>query len=100
MMTWSFWYRRNRKIHDDVLLPPQQVIAFALSMRTNSTPGYVKQVVASSNVHFNMWNHPPHNALKLNIDGALFFDLNKAGLGAILRNHEGDVIMAVLLELN
>ncbi|XP_035551721.1 uncharacterized protein LOC118349890 [Juglans regia] len=40
------------------------------------------------------WSTPPEDSLKLNIDGALFFDLNKAGMGAVLRNHMGEILMA------
>ncbi|KAF5454652.1 hypothetical protein F2P56_024300, partial [Juglans regia] len=38
---------------------------------------------------------PPEDSFKLNIDGALFFDLNKASMDDVLRNHMGEVLMAV-----
>ncbi|XP_042983206.1 uncharacterized protein LOC122312616 [Carya illinoinensis] len=40
------------------------------------------------------WQPPPEGVLKLNIDGALFSDQCKAGVGAVLRDNEGDVIFA------
>lgn len=37
--------------------------------------------------------------LKLNVDGAIFFDHNMAGIEAILRNNKGETIMgAIMLE--
>lgn len=35
------------------------------------------------------------NVYKLNIDGALFFDINDAGIGAILRDSNGNTVMEV-----
>lgn len=39
------------------------------------------------------WLPPPQNALKLNVDGAVFHDQKFAGVGIILRSR-GQVIMA------
>lgn len=45
------------------------------------------------------WRPPPEGFLKLNVDGAMFFNLQKIGIGAILRNSNGDAIMvASILE--
>lgn len=46
----------------------------------------------------NCWKLPNQNYLKLNTDGALFVDLQDASTGAILRNSEGEVIMAASLK--
>lgn len=43
----------------------------------------------------------PSTFIKLNVDGALFFDLQKAGVGVIARNSHGSTILtASLLEAN
>ncbi|KAF5481541.1 hypothetical protein F2P56_002182 [Juglans regia] len=41
------------------------------------------------------WSRPPANRFKLNCDGALFFDQNKTGIGAILRDSHGFLFMAL-----
>ncbi|XP_040998143.1 uncharacterized protein LOC121244182 [Juglans microcarpa x Juglans regia] len=40
------------------------------------------------------WNPPPIGFLKLNVDEAMFGDQNSAGVGVILRDHNGDVVVA------
>lgn len=40
------------------------------------------------------WEGPPIDFLKLNVDGAVYFDLQKAGVGTIVRDHEGKAIVA------
>ncbi|XP_062028900.1 uncharacterized protein LOC133744887 [Rosa rugosa] len=41
------------------------------------------------------WTRPPFPFLKLNVDGALNFELGLRGLGAVLRNENGDLMLAV-----
>ncbi|KAF5478189.1 hypothetical protein F2P56_004771 [Juglans regia] len=40
------------------------------------------------------WKPPAVGSLKLNVDGAMFFDRHKAGIGAVLRDDKGDVVLA------
>ena len=41
------------------------------------------------------WIPPPENSLKINFDGALFKDINKAGLGVIIRDNQGQVLASL-----
>ena len=43
------------------------------------------------------WLPPLPQQFKANCDGALFQDINRAGLGVVIRNHEG-LVMAALAE--
>lgn len=38
------------------------------------------------------WNPPPFNQLKLNVDAAVDVKKMKLGVGAVIRNHKGEVI--------
>lgn len=38
------------------------------------------------------WQHHPHNYLKLNMDGAIFFDYQKVGISFILRDEQGETL--------
>lgn len=43
------------------------------------------------------WNRPPEGFIKLNINGTVFFDQNKVGVGLILRNEKGKTLLAASL---
>ncbi|KAL8116144.1 hypothetical protein AgCh_022590 [Apium graveolens] len=40
------------------------------------------------------WAKPQHNAVKITVDAAIFEDQGASGLGAIVRNHDGHLILA------
>lgn len=47
------------------------------------------------------WKALPIECFKLNVDGVIFLELQKAGVGAIVRDHAGKVILAAsILEEN
>ncbi|XP_042965942.1 uncharacterized protein LOC122299620 [Carya illinoinensis] len=93
LIAWSFWYRRNRKIHDLVVLPIKQVVDHALSVQSSFVS--CSQQKNPDHIKLNgLWSPPPEGFLKLNVDGALFFDQKKAGIGAVLRDGRGEVILA------
>lgn len=41
------------------------------------------------------WTTPNRNGYKTNFDGAMFHDSREAGLGVVIRNHEGEVMAAL-----
>ncbi|XXG86241.1 hypothetical protein AAC387_Pa11g1173 [Persea americana] len=41
------------------------------------------------------WHPPPTGVVKLNVDGVIFENVQKAGVGAVLRDEKGNVIMAL-----
>ncbi|XP_042974874.1 uncharacterized protein LOC122306493 [Carya illinoinensis] len=69
-LTWGLWYRRNKKEFEQQILSVKHVTKHASCLMKN-----FKEV-------------------KLNVDGVLFGDLNKAGLGLLLRDAARNVIMA------
>ncbi|XP_040999440.1 uncharacterized protein LOC121245502 [Juglans microcarpa x Juglans regia] len=46
------------------------------------------------------WNFPPTKFLKLNVDGVVFSDLRKPGIGMVLRDSHGNVVMAATVSGN
>ena len=47
--------------------------------------------------HLTHWLPPLPQQFKANCDGALFHDINRVGLGVVIRNHE-DMVVAALAE--
>ena len=41
------------------------------------------------------WTAPDINGYKTNFDGAMFHDSGEAGLGVVIRNHEGEVMASL-----
>ncbi|XP_022848821.1 AP-4 complex subunit mu-like [Olea europaea var. sylvestris] len=93
LITWGFWIRRNKMVHDQLNLPPQQVIATTLAKTLTAEIGLSLNYFPGLLLHNYRWSAPPKKALKLNIDGALYFDSNKSRIGIILRDQEGETIL-------
>ncbi|KAF5459731.1 hypothetical protein F2P56_019653 [Juglans regia] len=91
-LAWGFWFSRNKYIHEQLLLPPHQVATHAISL-LKSYRGAHKQSRQQMRDVFK-WKPPDPDMLKLNVDGAVFVEMGKDGMGAILRNSSGSVLMA------
>ncbi|XP_042964737.1 uncharacterized protein LOC122298961 [Carya illinoinensis] len=90
---WDFWFRRNKLEFDHKILSPSHVISHSLGL-LHSYKTVVVKTRMQARTHFS-WKAPPAGVLKLNIDGAIFSDAHKAGIGAILGDSIGQVLMAV-----
>lgn len=84
MLAWSFWFRRNKWIHDKKLIHSNESINRALSL---SKSYKAKLPLTASQVRKTCtWTPPPPSFLKLNVECTLFFNNNKSRLGMILRD--------------
>ncbi|KAF5468190.1 hypothetical protein F2P56_012365 [Juglans regia] len=82
---------RNKLIYEKVKENPIAVIHHALSLQIPTS--FLRN---SPNLRSAVcWNVPPTGFVKLNVDGALFYDYQKASVGAVVRDDHGQVIMAV-----
>ena len=94
---WTIWSRRNQIRVQQNVYPIAQVVPNARQMlsvfhRANR----VQQAPASvSSTNRVTWIPPPANSLKINFDGALFKDINKVGLGVIIRDNHGQVLASL-----
>ncbi|XP_042974894.1 uncharacterized protein LOC122306534 [Carya illinoinensis] len=93
-MAWGLWYKRNKFIYDNSSLQFSSVLSTALSMQSE-----FKQVQILNKGNRELpkvlsWKPPPEGSLKINIDGAIFDDFNKAGVGVVLRDQAGRVLVA------
>ncbi|XP_023923166.1 uncharacterized protein LOC112034583 [Quercus suber] len=94
---WTIWSHRNQIRVQQNAYPITQVVpnaqqAFSIFQRANR----VQQLQAMvSNTNQVTWIPPPANSLKINFDGALFKDINKAGLGVVIHNDHGQVLASL-----
>ncbi|XP_041016296.1 uncharacterized protein LOC121258801 [Juglans microcarpa x Juglans regia] len=90
-IAWAFWYRQNKLIYEQLKENLVAIINHALSLQ-NPTSSFRN---TPNSTPTPCWNVPPTSFFKLNVDGALFYDNQKAGVGAVVRDDHGQVIMAV-----
>ena len=93
MATWAIWNRRNNlRLRKSTLLSellPQskeRLREFKLYNSSSITPvGWPPT----------SWQAPDCNSYKVNFDGALFIAKNSAGLGVVIHNEEGQVMVSL-----
>lgn len=68
------------------------MIENALSLLRRFTE--LKQLPKAKTKNFYNWRPSPLDFLKLNVDGVVFGDLHKASMGIVLRDADGDIVMA------
>ncbi|KAK4706417.1 hypothetical protein R3W88_034021 [Solanum pinnatisectum] len=47
-----------------------------------------------------IWSFPPVGSIKINTDGSYLHETGKAGIGGIVRDSQGDLIMAFSISVN
>ncbi|KAF5442204.1 hypothetical protein F2P56_034891 [Juglans regia] len=91
-IAWGLWYRRNKMAYDKVVINPKQVVGFVLNILKNHKE--IRGICSSQLKQHLKWKPPPLDVLKLNTDGAMFTDLRRAGVGFLLRDAKGELVVA------
>ena len=94
---WTIWSCRNQIRVQQNVYPIDQVVPNAWQVlsvfhRANRVQQVPTTVSSTNRV---TWIPPPANSLKINFDGALFRDINKVGLGVVIRNDHGQVLASL-----
>ncbi|XP_050277977.1 uncharacterized protein LOC126719473 [Quercus robur] len=94
---WTIWSCRNQIRVQQNVYPIDQVVPNARQVpsvfhRANRVQQVPTTVSSTNRV---TWIPPPANSLKINFDGALFRDINKVGLGVVIRNDHGQVLASL-----
>lgn len=98
-IAWHLWFRRNHLIHKKKIFLPQESFKGAVSVWCN----FQKSKCLGNNPKpkATCWEPPPLGVHKVNVDGELFFYSQKAGIGFIVQNHDGEVQLAAsIAEMN
>uniref|UniRef100_A0A2N9F204 Reverse transcriptase domain-containing protein n=1 Tax=Fagus sylvatica TaxID=28930 RepID=A0A2N9F204_FAGSY len=95
MVTWLIWYHRNRvRLHQPTnqitrIVPRAQELITEFTNEQDRPP--VSLIVSKASAVIK-WQPPAEGRYKVNYDGAIFRDMNEAGLGVIIRNARGAVM--------
>ncbi|KAF5465179.1 hypothetical protein F2P56_015208 [Juglans regia] len=91
LMAWVFWHRRNLFLYGVVQSPALSMEHVLLLYKEYDESHKSSSQALDMNYK---WHPPPAAALKLNTDGAIFADLSSSGIGVILRDSQGKVLLS------
>ena len=93
---WLIWNQRNSLLHGGKMKNPT-----CLNKRAEECMEEFKRAQAQLAVqprqqpNAEIWQPPPPEAYKLNYDAALFSNLGRIGVGAVIRNEKGEAMAAL-----
>ncbi|XXG53903.1 hypothetical protein AAC387_Pa03g1920 [Persea americana] len=93
-VAWRIWNRRNYFIYNRKFIDPKVVVADALALVQDFKRIWVSKNSLQKEKALHR-HSPPLGVVKRNVDGATIKDVQKAGVGAILRDEKCNVIMAL-----
>ena len=99
VLEWTIWYKRNLLHTLDKSFPITQVLPNAVSSHADFLRTFPNDLPALNPLISSraMWIPPPHLMFKVNFDGAVFKEENKASIGVVIQDDLGQV-MALMFE--
>ncbi|KAH9728345.1 putative reverse transcriptase/RNA-dependent DNA polymerase [Citrus sinensis] len=100
---WATWQARNKLLFEGKKPDPRETVAKAkaivvayqsMQFKEQDSPRSIKEKEAQR------WNPPPSSKLKINVDAAVHAESQMAGLGAVIRNSQGQVVVAAIKSIN
>ena len=95
---WSIWYQRNKFRLKDNPLPLQNIAGFAKNYLSEFR-SLDKPCPHGSSSILHRWRPPTADFDKANYDGAMFRESDKAGIGVVIRDSKGQVLVALSEQL-
>ena len=95
MIAWCIWFKRNSARTGSTSLPFSQIHSDAIERLLefqHAQDSHLAPLLPPNPV---CWSPPPNSWCKANYDGAIFQEQSAAGLGVVIRDHEGKVIGAL-----
>lgn len=91
---WSIWYHRNKTRLQQSSLSLEKISGFAKDYARD----FAKQNRSFSSTRqkvIKRWCPPYSDLMKVNFDGVMFNKRDEAGIGVIIRNSKGEVVVAL-----
>ncbi|XP_075675254.1 uncharacterized protein LOC142644553 [Castanea sativa] len=96
IQAWLIWNQRNRVVFGGNLMDPRQLNKRAEEYLTEYKSAQMQLTVMQPEHNYSViWQPPPSSVYKLNFDAAIFSDLDRTGVGAIIRDEHGQVMAAM-----
>ena len=97
VVLWSIWNVHNSAVFKDSVKIPSKVAADALRyiqefQNAQVKPVHMVQQVTRESVR---WSAPVKGWYKVNMDGAIFANIQKVGIGVVIRNDGGEFLGAL-----
>uniref|UniRef100_A0A803NUI1 F-box domain-containing protein n=1 Tax=Cannabis sativa TaxID=3483 RepID=A0A803NUI1_CANSA len=105
---WCIWSERNRFVHGQKAKPAAQLASFPNNYMSNYRSAQSKyqpqqnsapQSSTTTPIVHTPWLPPNYGELKMNVDVAVDSTSNRIGVGAVVRNSEGQVFAALSMPL-
>ncbi|KAK3228127.1 hypothetical protein Dsin_007989 [Dipteronia sinensis] len=98
MVLWGIWFNRNQLLHKKCGRDPGELVYWVAGL-LEEFQGTYKSLLSSlssdSAVAKEGWHPPPLGCLKLNTDAAVPPGGNCFGIGAVIRDSEGNLVLAL-----
>ena len=95
MLASQIWLRRNKLRMGEIVVDLCLLNSLAREVLLEFQHAHLVVPSPLSPRHQSKWEPPPIDWFKINFDGAVFQDKNEAGLGIIIRNDHGLVMVAL-----
>ncbi|TVU19841.1 hypothetical protein EJB05_36016, partial [Eragrostis curvula] len=100
LILWRAWFVRNQITHDGPEMSVEGSVQFLLSyydtlfnVRQDQIPSDVKRKEPGNVRTIKKWVKPPCGRAKINVDAAFSVDSGRAGVGVIIRNDHGEIVL-------
>ena len=94
LVCWSLWNRRNKWVWERINSSAFGVKAAALNLLTECKKAQQQMTSGAAPIAVRKWVRPQTQWVKVNVDAALFEDIECIGLGGIVRGADDQFIMA------
>ncbi|KAL0016359.1 hypothetical protein SO802_003428 [Lithocarpus litseifolius] len=94
VIAWFLWLRQNKLRLKEEIIPLNRVVFEAKRFLSLHNPIRMTNPKLPRPTGVK-WRPPDQCEYKTNFDGAMFHDIGEAGLGVVIRNHDGEVMAAL-----
>ena len=97
-LCWSLWNRRNNWVWNRIAASVFGTTSVANSLLVSWNLAHLKQTRSTSGTmrtSIQRWQPPQPHWVKINIDAAIFTDLNSIGVGGVIRDERGQFVKAM-----